>query len=200
MKPYCNRLVVGCRGKASIAAMEVTPESAHLLTAPTQSFLCPLSANIYKIDFVAFKIRALEDDHESLLFEIRKAPDEDDMRVDEPDDSTRFIRYHFGPEILDFKTIGTSLEFTVGDLPLQNFRIIERHYFRGSLIKSFDFSLPFVIPNSTNTWEVIYAMPELSPDLKQEIVASPWEMRSDSLYFVDGRLVMHNKAEYHYGV
>mmetsp|Transcript_10235 Transcript_10235/g.30800 ORF Transcript_10235/g.30800 Transcript_10235/m.30800 type:complete len:82 (+) Transcript_10235:3-248(+) len=76
--------------------------------------------------------------------------------------------------------------------------MIERHYFRDILIKSYDFTLPFVIPNTTNTWEVIYTMPELDPVVKEGIMACPWETRSDSFYFVDGKLVMHNKAEYNY--
>lgn len=31
-----------------------------------------------------------------------------------------------------------------------------------------------------------------------EMIASPFETRSDSFYFVDDRLVMHNKADYAY--
>lgn len=37
---------------------------------------------------------------------------------------------------------------------VENFRMIERHYFRDRLIKSFDFTFGFVIPNSSNSWEV----------------------------------------------
>ena len=37
---------------------------------------------------------------------------------------------------------------------VDNFRMIERHYFRDILIRSYDFSFGFCIPNSTNTWEV----------------------------------------------
>lgn len=31
------------------------------------------------------------------------------------DDTSRFIRYQFSPEFLDIKTIGTNLEFTIGE-------------------------------------------------------------------------------------
>ena len=31
------------------------------------------------------------------------------------------------------------VEFTVGDKPVSNFRMIERHYFRERLLKNFDF-------------------------------------------------------------
>ena len=33
---------------------------------------------------------------------------------------------------------------------------------------------------------------------EKEVVASPYETKSDSFYFVDGKLVMHHKAEYAY--
>ena len=35
-----------------------------------------------------------------------------------------------------------------------SFRMIERHYFRNKLLKSFDFTLGFCMPKSRNTWEV----------------------------------------------
>lgn len=54
---------------------------------------CPLSANIYKIDFIAFKIRALSDEGETVLFDIRKDPDEEEPPIDDDlDDSVRSIK------------------------------------------------------------------------------------------------------------
>mmetsp|Transcript_117 Transcript_117/g.205 ORF Transcript_117/g.205 Transcript_117/m.205 type:complete len:186 (+) Transcript_117:64-621(+) len=183
-----------------MATVEVTPDYVNSLDRPSEVFLCPLSSNAYMIDFVAFKIRVVEENGgEHVLFEIRKDPEDGGPPLDdEEDDSVRTIRYHFGPTLLDYRTIGTTLEFSVGEHPLHNFRMIERHYFRDILIKSFDFTLPFVIPNTTNTWEVIYTMPELDPMLKQAIIDNPWETRSDSFYFVNDQLVMHNKADYNY--
>ena len=32
----------------------------------------------------------------------------------------------------------------------------------------------------------------------QEMIQSPFETKSDSFYFVDDKLVMHNKADYAY--
>lgn len=32
----------------------------------------------------------------------------------------------------------------------------------------------------------------------KEMIAAPFETRSDSFYFVDDRLIMHNKADYAY--
>mmetsp|Transcript_21879 Transcript_21879/g.37801 ORF Transcript_21879/g.37801 Transcript_21879/m.37801 type:complete len:182 (-) Transcript_21879:70-615(-) len=178
--------------------MAVTPEYVNMLAAPTETFLCPMSANIYNIDFTAFKIRALDETQEFTLFEVRKDPSEEPPPNDDMDDSVRTIRYHFGPSFLEWPTIGTMLEFANGEYPLHNFRMIERHYYRNILIKSYDFSMPFVIPNTVNTWEVIYTMPEMDPAVKEGIISCPWETRSDSFYFVNEQLVMHNKADYNY--
>jgi hypothetical protein len=91
-----------------------------------------------------------------------------------------------------------SLEFSNGDLEVEKFRMIERHYFRDRLVKSFDFKFGFVPPNTRNTWDVIYDVPLLEDDLVNQMLASPYETRSDSFYFVGGKLIMHNMAEYKY--
>lgn len=53
------------------------------------------------------------------------------------------------------------MEFTVGNREVKSFRMIERHYFRDQLMKSFDFDFGFCIPNTRNSIEHIYDMPEL---------------------------------------
>ena len=78
------------------------------------------------------------------------------------------------------------------------FRMIERHYFDGKLIKSFDFKFGFCIPNSVNTWDSLYDVPALPPGLVKEIIEQPYGVTSDSFYFVDDELVIHNKASYKY--
>jgi len=114
------------------------------------------------------------------------------------DDSVRTIRYEFSPKLLNLTHIGTTLEFCVGPAPVPKFRMIERHYFGEKLMKSYDFEFGFCIPSSTNSWEAIYQMPELSEAEKRDIVSRPFESQSDSFYFVDDELVMHTKAKYAY--
>lgn len=178
--------------------MAITAEYVESLTAATENFLCPLSANTYGIEFVYFRIRDL--DSGTVLVEVQKEDEEETKEEEQApeDDATRTIKYHFGPDFLKLRTIGTTLEFTVGDSPLTNFRMIERHYFRDRLLKSFDFNLPFCIPNTRNQWEVIYEVPELDEATLQDMIDSPWDVKSDSFYFVEETLVMHNKAEYSY--
>lgn len=183
----------------------VTPDDVLRLPRITENYLCSPEANIYQIDFTRFKIRDLETG--VVLFEIAKPtmppPDidenEGDGDQDEPDPNAgRFVRYQFTPHFLKLKTVGATVEFTVGSQPVNKFRMIERHFFREKLLKSFDFEFGFCIPNSKNTCEHIYEFPTLDPELVKEMISHPFETRSDSFYFVDDRLVMHNKADYAY--
>ncbi|KAM6979931.1 protein unc-119 homolog B-like [Aplochiton taeniatus] len=176
----------------------ITPEEVLGLRVATRGYLCKPDENIYNIDFVRFKIRDLETG--TVLFEIAKPPhtEEDEENGDRDLSTGRFVRYQFTSAFLRLRTVGATVEFTVGNRPLNNFRMIERHYFRGNLLKSFDFDFGFCIPNSRNTCEHIYEFPQLSETLVRQMVDCPYETRSDSFYFVDNRLVMHNKADYAY--
>lgn len=202
---------------------EVTPEEVLQYDKPTKAFLCPLSANVYNIQFLSFRIRDMITN--TVLFEIKRdkqeAPTppppvvtgqaqpgpgdgakEEEMKQGIPvdQDELRKVRYYFGPEFFKLKTIGTSLEFSVGSLPVKKFRMIERHYFKDKLLKSYDFTFPFCPPNSTNNWESIYDVPPLTPEQQADMIANPWQTISDSFYFVENQLIMHNKAEYSYSV
>ncbi|KAI4883157.1 hypothetical protein NFI96_001216 [Prochilodus magdalenae] len=131
-----------------------------------QDYLCTPEDNVHKIDFTRFKIRDMETG--TVLFEITKPPSADSAadRKDIDPNAGRFVRYQFTPAFLRLRQVGATVEFTVGDIPINNFRMIERHYFRGQLLKSFDFEFGFCIPNSKNTCEHIYEFPPLSEDLK----------------------------------
>lgn len=184
----------------------ITPEIVREYKEFTPKFLCGLKANTFNIRFRKFKVRDMDSGY--TLFEVSDdSPDEPDTNqpdVIEPKDepiesSPRTIRYHLGPDFLDLKNLGSSLTFSVGSKPVKNLLMIERHYFKDILVKSFEFKFDFCIPNSTNTWESIYNIPELDPKLKQDMIDNPWMTKSDSFYFVEDKLIMHNKALYNYG-
>lgn len=182
----------------------VTPDDILRLGKITENYLCPPEANIYSIDFTRFKLRDM--DTGTVLFEVAKPEhpqgddDEDaDIDTEEADPNAgRFVRYQFTSQFLKLRTVGATVEFTVGDKPVSKFRMIERHFFREKLLKSFDFEFGFCIPNSKNTCEHIYEFPQLTPDEIQDMIDHPYETRSDSFYFVDNQLIMHNKADYAY--
>ncbi|XP_034118587.1 protein unc-119 homolog [Drosophila albomicans] len=194
--------------------MNVTPDDVLHLNKITDDYLCTANANVFEIDFTRFKIRDLESG--AVLFEIAKPPSEqfpdglsmedtmlaaaEELSLDDTADPNagRYVRYQFTPAFLNLKTVGATVEFTVGSQPVNNFRMIERHFFRDRLLKTFDFEFGYCIPYSKNTCEHIYEFPNLPPDLVAEMISSPFETRSDSFYFVENRLVMHNKADYAY--
>ena len=192
---------------------EITPDVVRNYKEFTPKFLCGLDANIYNIQFKRFRIRDMESDF--VLFDVgddsdtnnqeqkdeTKKEEEEKAKKEEEEDiykSSRMIRYHLGPDFLDLKNLGSSLTFTVGDKPVKDFLMIERHYFNDLLIKSFEFKFDFCIPKSVNTWESIYTIPEIEPELKKKMIAEPWHTKSDSFYFVGDKLIMHNKAIYNY--
>lgn len=183
----------------------IAPDDVLRLNKVTENYLCSPDANVYDIDFTRFKIRDLETG--TILFEIAKPPppefdDNEDSLDPEPQEmdpnAGRFVRYQFTPQFLKLKTVGATVEFTVGDKPVNKFRMIERHFFREKLLKTFDFEFGFCIPNSKNTCEHIYEFPTLNSATCEEMIKYPFETRSDSFYFVDDHLIMHNKADYAY--
>jgi hypothetical protein len=175
---------------------QITPEYVMSLTRPTDGFLCPLSANTKGLDFIRFSVRSVEDGYSKALFDVARPDGAPPPPPETLDDNSRFIRYNFGPDFLNYTTIGTTLEFSIGDEPVHDLLMIERHYFREQLVQSYEFTLPFVIPGTRNTWEMIYTKPEFNDEWKNALISYPYETRSDSFYFVEGVLVMHNRAEY----
>ncbi|XP_013219026.2 protein unc-119 homolog B isoform X1 [Ictidomys tridecemlineatus] len=210
-----------------LALDTIRPEHVLRLSRVTENYLCKPEDNIYSIDFTRFKIRDLETGtvlfeiakpcvsggqrvgsgmawsrHQSKEVQYLKAVDQEEDEEEEGGDvditAGRFVRYQFTPAFLRLRTVGATVEFTVGDKPVSNFRMIERHYFRERLLKNFDFDFGFCIPSSRNTCEHIYEFPQLSEDVIRLMIENPYETRSDSFYFVDNKLIMHNKADYAY--
>ena len=95
-------------------------------------------------------------------------------------------------------TVGLTLNFGIGPKEIKEMEMVERHYFRGKVIRSYEFKFGFVIPNSSNSWEFVYELPALSKEDFEEIVAAPWEVQSDSFFFAEGQLIIHNRALYNY--
>lgn len=185
--------------QGQLAPVQTTPEQVLAFTGPTPNFLCSIAHNVYGIEFLKFTIRDM--DTQTVVFDVereREGIPPPEAITPEMEVNARSIRYRFNPNFLSYKTVGAKLVFAVGQHAVPNFRMIERHYFGDKLIKSFDFQFGFCIPNSTNSWEAIYDMPALSEEDKQAIIQNPFATQSDSFYFVNNQLVMHNKAYYAY--
>jgi len=188
-------------GGNNVIHRAMTPDEALAQKGPTDGFLCPLSANTYGLDFLEFEIK--DYDSGESIFHVKKdpeaglpmLPDDIDPEIEK---AVRTVKYTFPEKFLRFKTVRTALVFSVGPEPVPNFRMIERHYFKGDLIRSYDFNFGFCIPGSTNSWEAIYGVPEMTEKRIMDLMDSPFEMQSDSFYYVGDTLVMHNKAAYSY--
>ena len=173
----------------------ITSEYVQTLTNPADRFLCKLTDNTPKFKFGGFKIRDMVS--KITLVDV-PAQDVDNDISDEDDPNTRVIKYHLGPDFLRLRTVGLTLNFGIGENPVNKLQMVERHYFRGKVIRSYEFKFGFVIPNSNNSWEFIYDLPELSEEEMKEIIEAPWEVKSDSYFFADDKLIIHNRAIYNY--
>lgn len=76
-------------------------------TLSSSGYLCTPAANVYKIDFVKFKIRDMESG--SVLFEVTKSEEEgEEEEGDTPHESPRYVKYHFPPQFLKLRRIGAT--------------------------------------------------------------------------------------------
>ena len=106
---------------------------------------------------------------------------------------TRTIKYKFGPKFFNLRTLSLKLEFYVnGEEPIKDLIFIERYYFRERILSNFEFKFPFCMGKSKNEVEFVYQLPVLTEAEIDEIIKSPYEAQSDSFFFADGSLIIHN--------
>jgi hypothetical protein len=212
-----DQLAQRFQAATDLNSVVITPEEILKINRPTTEYLCPKAANVFDIEFTRFRVRdfsavpktkksssstkSSETIHPPILIDIQRPEGYQESEEEKADPTNgRFVRYHLHKEFLNLKTLGAQITFTVGgEKVAKKFRMIERHYFKEKLIKSFDFNFgAALIPNSENSIEHIYEMPKISDKVKKQMIESPWETKSDSFYFVENRLIMHNKAQYSY--
>lgn len=91
----------------------ITPESVKKLSSPTDTFLCPLNANHYLIQFLNFKIR--ETDTDKTFFEIQREPSDNfEAEINTPippeqEELIRTVRYNFSKDFFALKNVGKIL-------------------------------------------------------------------------------------------
>ena len=118
-------------------------ETARAMKSPSKKFLCKPSDNTYNIQFLRYKIRDM--DSNITLVDIQDDGGDADKKIDEDNipDEERLLRYQFGPDFLELRNIGTSLEFSVGDKEVKDLVMIEKHYFKDKLLKQYEFDFKF---------------------------------------------------------
>lgn len=143
----------------------ITPEHVKALDKPAEKFLCKLSDNWAQFKFKGFRIRDMVSN--ICLVDVPEDDVENDNLNEDDDPSKRLIKYHLGPDFLELKTVGLTMMFSIGAQPINTMEMVEKHYFRNKCIREFNFKFGFIIPNSTNSWELIYDFPDLSEEEKE---------------------------------
>ena len=95
-----------------------TPATVQSLTSPTAKFLCSLRDNNFGITFGAFRIRDM--DSGIVLVDVKDSDLDHNITEEMDDPSIRLLKYHFGPDFLELKTIGLQVQFSVKDTPIPN--------------------------------------------------------------------------------
>ena len=183
-----------------------TFEQAVGLAQPTKDFKCKLKDNIFALQFLHYEVKDMET--KQLFYQHHQEPlPNEELLINDDDydeetlkifDGMRMITYTFSKNFLSTKAISSALRFKVGEMPVKDMCIVDHFFFKGKLIKSFKFNFPFCAPNSTNEWEYVYDFPNLTDEVKAQMVAQPGETKSETFFFVDKKIVLHNKAEYRF--
>ena len=179
-------------------------EDARALTIPSDRILCTLADNEF-IRFGEYSVCDYDTRTQLLHVTREQNKEQDDFARQMEEDGTltmdmRTLKHEFPRAFFQLRNLELNLEFTNvnGDQPLQNLTLIEKHYFRGQILSQFEFNFPFCVPKSTNQWQYVYELPVLSEEQQQAMIEAPFETQSDSFFFAEGRLIVHNKAAYKY--
>lgn len=185
---------------------QVTIEQVKSLKKPTDKFLCPLKANSYALQFLKF---CAKDADTKKIFHNQELPehknedllindDEYDSEILKAFDEMRTQDYNFPSDFFKTNIVSTSLEFKIGDKEIKNLTLVENHYYKEELIAQYIFEFPFCAPNSINSWEYVYELPNLPKEYIDDIVQNGTKTFSDTFFFVGGNLILHNKSVYNF--
>ena len=173
---------------------ELTEEEALKMEKPLDHFLVKLEDNIYGVKFNGFCLR----DVESKKVYHEYYP-KDEYELDYFAD--HMLDYPFPNDILKGqKHLGTKLNIAiVGDKPVPNLILLERHYIGGKLAANFRFNFKMFPPKSKNEVEFIYVIPKLSDEVEEKLKkGEDVHAASDTFVFVAGKLIIHRRAKYTY--
>ena len=190
--------------------IEITPDYVKSLQSFTPKFLCSIEDNTYKIKFTKLVVKDF-DSKEILIEHINNSKktindlNEEELKkikeIEEKDiyKSPRMIKYHLSSNILK-KKISLNFEF-MGEKPIKDFIIIERHYIKDKYIGGFESKFPFCFPQAPSNKEEIIDLNKnngLNNNIKKEMTNNVILHKSDTFCFVENKLIIHNKAIYYY--
>ena len=114
----------------------------------------------------------------------------------EESSNQRIQRLQLSSDYLRCRVVRSRIQFQVGAEALSTLRMIERHFFQGELIRTFDMVLGYCIPESVNTHDLTYELPILAPHMQQELERHP--VAIDCFFFDGEQLLHHYRAEHDY--
>ena len=158
-----------------------------------EDYLCSFAANTYGIQFVSFTIQDKASGF--VYFHVGpQAPLPDSaLNFEEP----RKIKYRFNPAILRAASLNTILKFNATH-ELPNFTLIEKHFVGEKHFATYRSEMDGPLEaGKMYTQEMTYKN-EMSESLIREAIQHSWSHKVEALYFVNNKLVMHNKAVYLY--
>merc|ERR1712070_839914 len=169
-------------GMGKLASLIQTPEDVLKFVEPTPAVLSPCDSG--------FKVTHydMRDESGTNVFALVSSEDHD----------WGVRRVNLSSDFLKCRVVRSTIAFSVGSEPIQSLRMIERHFFRGDLLRSFDFTFGYCIANSENTREVIYELPRLPQTILDGLAKQPYSVSTDTFFFADDRLVHHIRGEHDY--
>ena len=170
----------------------MTLENVLKMQSPTDHFLVKLEDNTPGVRFNGFKLRDCESGevyHEYYPENVYEL----DYFAD------HLLDYDFKYTILKTKTIGSTLQLVVGNQIVKKLTLVERHYIDNTLAANYQFTFPLFMPNSKNSIEFIYNVPKLSEEVQKRMDnGQDIHAKSDTFVFVEGKMVVHRRANYVY--
>ena len=173
---------------------DFTEEQALKMEQPLDKFLVKLEDNVYGVKFNGFCLRDIES--KKVYHEYYP---KDEYELDYFAD--HMLDYPFPNDILKGqKHLGTKLNIAiVGDKPVPNLVLLERHYIGGKLAANFRFNFKMFPPKSKNEVEFIYVIPKLTDEVEEKLKkGEDVHAASDTFVFVGGKLIIHRRAKYTY--
>lgn len=162
------------------------------MTEPSKNFFVELKDNVYGIRFKGFKLRDFQTNE---IFHHFVA--DDIFELDYFADNE--LIYIFPHKILKAKNLASNLTLVVGDNLVKNLTLIERHYIDDNIAANYKFEFPLFMPNSENNVEFMYPVPPLSQESQEKLNrGEEINAKSDTFIFVEGKLVIHRRANYTY--
>jgi len=170
----------------------ITIDKVMSMEKPSENFFVELNDNTLGIRFKGFKLRDINS-NEVFHSYISKDIYELDYFADNE------LDYVFPLSIFKAKNLGSNITLVVGNNMVKDLTLIERHYIDNQLAANYKFEFPLFMPGSENNVEFMYPIPPLSNDTKERInQGEDITAKSDTFIFVEGKLMVHRRANYTY--